>query len=233
MASRTRTATTLTRCTVAQMRQLVERIEPLGLHEMRFLALNKMKAAVTNWDAIEPDPAELLEIYRYLLLEIPFRQPPLRTRIQGDFPGFVPHRAPSVNHWCPLGETSIVDSQGHVYPCPTLLSPEYRTGNILDRPLAAIQDGARARALRATMAARQYVLPECRACAWRNFCQGGCQAFSQLRSGTPWATDEFCGFRRELYREYALRRSGGASPHTPVGPECSRAQPDSAVGDPT
>jgi radical SAM protein with 4Fe4S-binding SPASM domain len=206
MASRVRTATTLTRCTVQHVRQLVEDIGQRHIHELRFLILNRTKAAHTNWEQIAPDPAELLEIYRYLLLDLPFRNPPLRTRVQGDFPGFVPHPAPDSGHWCPMGRTTIIDSQGNSYACPMMLVPEFRTGHVHDAPLAALQQGETPRALRTQMLSRPTVLPECRACAWRNFCQGGCQAFTQIRTGSPWVMDEFCDFRRELYRQYALRR---------------------------
>ncbi len=203
-ARRTRTSTTLTRCVPAQVRHLIARAEALDLYEVRFLILNRMRAAETHWDAIAPEDGELMDVYRYLLLELPRRKRTSRTMVQGEFPGFVPYADPRGKHWCPIGETTIVDSQGHAYGCPTLMMPEYRTGDARTTPLDAIQKSDVHRRLRETMLQRRYVIEECKTCAWRNFCQGGCQAFTQLRTGSPWVMDEFCDFRRELYRRNAL-----------------------------
>jgi sulfatase maturation enzyme AslB (radical SAM superfamily) len=57
------------------------------------------------------------------------------------------------------------------------------------------------------MLRRRYTIEECTVCPWRNFCQGGCEAFTSLRTGSLWVNDEFCDFRRELYRETALRQA--------------------------
>jgi len=203
-ARRLRLATTLTRCALPQVKDLVARAEALDLYEIRFLVLNRLKAAVTNWCAIAPDPDELLEVYRWLLLELPRSGRSSRTRVEGEFPGFVPYADPRGKHWCPIGETTIVDSQGNAYGCPTLMTPEYRTGDVARESLADIQHGDRHRRLRETMLRRRYAIDECKSCAWRNFCQGGCQAFTELRTGSTWTMDEFCDFRRELYRRNAL-----------------------------
>jgi len=84
------------------------------------------------------------------------------------------------------------------------MTPEYRTGDTAKDDLDAIQKSDAHRRLRDVMLQRRYVIEDCKTCAWRNFCQGGCQAFTQLRTGSPWVMDEFCDFRRELYRRNAL-----------------------------
>ncbi len=199
-----RTSTTLTRCALSQVKELIARFEAMNVYELRFLILNKMRAAETNWDQIVPDPTELLAVYRYLLIERPRQANKSHTRIEGEFPGFVPYPDPNGYHWCPIGETTIVDSQGNTYGCPSLLLPEYRSGNIKSTPIRDIQFSESHKRLREKMLERRYVIPECKACAWRNFCQGGCQAFTQLRTGDMLVMDEFCDFRRELYRTHAL-----------------------------
>ncbi len=203
-ARRTRTSTTLTRCALQQIKDLIARAEELDLYEVRFLILNKLRAAETHWDTIVPDNDELMEVYRYLLLELPRKPRNSRTMVQGEFPGFVPYADPQGKHWCPIGETTIVDSQGNAYGCPTLMTAEYRTGNAATDTLDSIQRSDAHRRLREIMLQRRYVIEDCKTCAWRNFCQGGCQAFTQLRTGSPWVMDEFCDFRRELYRRNAL-----------------------------
>lgn len=217
-ARRLRTSTTLTRCALKQVKELVARAESLDLYEIRFLTLNRLKAAVTNWCAIAPDAKELLEVYRWLLLELPRTKRSGRTQVQGEFPGFVPYPDPRGKHWCPIGETTIVDSQGNTYGCPTLMMPEYRTGSVERQSLADIQRSERHRHLRETMLQRRWAIAECKTCSWRNFCQGGCQAFTELRTGSTWTMDEFCDFRRELYRKNAmLDAQFGPAMH---GPNC-------------
>lgn len=207
LGEQVRTSTTLTKCGIGDVRALVERMEALGVQTARFLILNRLKAAATNWEAIAPEPAEMLAIYHYLLMELPRRDPPLRMIVKGEFPGFVPEPDPTGRHWCPLGEAMIVDSQGHTYPCPMLLTPEYRTGNVREEPLGAIHTNERTRELREQMLQRRYVIDDCRSCAWRNFCQGGCQGYMELRTGSTWVTDEFCDFRRALYREHVANKA--------------------------
>jgi len=204
-AQRTRISTTLTKCTVDHVKSLVEEAKRLNLYEARFLILNKMKAADTNWGRINPEPDELKEIYRFLLLELP-KETKSQTKIQGEFPGFVPDPVPEADHWCPIGKTEIVDSQGALYQCPALLNSEYQVGKIGLDESGEVHKNQLSKRLRETMKRRRFLIPECVECAWQNFCQGGCQAFTQLRTNSIYVNDEFCDFRRELYRKHALTK---------------------------
>lgn len=205
-AARLTIASSLTQCLFPQVRELVRRCDELGIGKIRFLPLNRTKAALTNWDRIAPDPAEMMAITRWMLFDAASR-PGAVTQVMGGFPGYVPNADTRAGHWCPLGQTMIVDSQGEVYTCPSLTVPEVTIGNVRQEGLDAVADGDRIRAARAMMLERRFKVPECRACAWRNFCQGGCAAFMSHRSGSLFINDEFCEFRRELYRENALRKA--------------------------
>ena len=202
-------ATTLTRCVLPQVIELIERADALSIRNLRFLTLNKLKAAVTNWDRIAPDGAEMLNTYRYLLLEFAQTDRRGKTEISASFPGFVPDADPRGGPWCPLGQTVIVDSQGDTYNCPTLRGPDFRTGNIRESSLRDIEEGGRNREMREQMLSRRFVIDECRDCAWRNFCQAGCQAFTFLRTNSLYVNDEFCDFRRELYRAHVKLQAQG------------------------
>jgi len=199
-------AATLTRGIMGQVDALVERCAALGIGKLRFLQLNKTLAARTNWDDIAPDNGELLEVTEHLLFDIAPRSWN-GMRVVASFPGFVPEAKPGAGHWCPLGETAIVDSQGVVYTCPSLETSAVTIGNVLEEPLDRIQMGDRAAAARAAMLERRFAVAECRACAWRNFCQGGCTAFMAHRSGSSLINDEFCDFRRHLYRRWVKTKA--------------------------
>jgi radical SAM protein with 4Fe4S-binding SPASM domain len=214
-------ATTLTRCVLGDVRDLIARVDAMRLRELRLLTLNKMKAATTHWDRIAPDPAEMQRVYRWLLLDLPRTDRAGKTPVAASFPGFVPDADPSGAAWCPLGETAIIDSQGVAYNCPTLRGAEWEIGRLSEGSLADIENSERNRNLREKMLQRRYAVPECAACAWRNFCQGGCSAFTALRSGDFYLNDEFCDFRRSLYREFVQRAAteGHLAPGS-VGMKC-------------
>jgi radical SAM protein with 4Fe4S-binding SPASM domain len=86
--------------------------------------------------------------------------------------------------------------------------PEYRVGSIRENSLEELQQGERNEELRRKVVERRWTVPECAACAWRNFCQGSCTALSYMRTNDFYATDEYCDFRRELYRRNALAKAG-------------------------
>ena len=53
----------------------------------------------------------------------------------------------------------------------------------------------------AEVARRRDEIEDCRACAWRHFCQGNCAGSVLLARGDWHATDGLCDLRRELFRE--------------------------------
>jgi radical SAM protein with 4Fe4S-binding SPASM domain len=203
-AKKTGFNTTLTRCAVAQVRELVALADDLGIAWARFLPLHKTKAASTNWDIIAPDAEEFKHVMHWLLFEAKHRANPVSEASSG-FPGFVPNPDLRSGHWCPLGRTLIVTSQGTTYNCPILTSKEVTVGNALRATTEQLLDGERNKAGRDFVLRRKDEVEECRQCAWRNFCQGGCTAYMANTSGSLVKNDEFCDFRRDLYREHVRR----------------------------
>lgn len=201
-------ANVLTRSMLPHVKALVEKVDRIGpINTLRFLSLNKLKAAETNWHRIAPDDEEMFRIYKWLLFDIQRENREGKTRVSAGFPGFVPNMKPDGSPWCPLGETLIVNSQGRTYNCPVLNNGDYDVGSIRVEGLSAMLEGERNKALRKKILDRRYEIPECRVCAWRNFCQGGCAAFSSLRSGSLYVNDAYCDFRRDLYREMVKEKS--------------------------
>ena len=205
LAPRLTISSVLTRSALPQIEALIERVAALNIGIVRFLNLNKMRAAYTHWDAISPDPKEMGKILHHLLFEVRERYKTGPTKVLASFPGFVPNVPPKADHPCPLGQTLIVDSLGKTYNCPIMNTPEFEIGDIRKASLSEMEQGELNQRLRREMAARRYAVPECVQCAWKNFCQGGCQAYSALRTGSVYVNDEFCELRRDLYREHVLR----------------------------
>ncbi|MDD3179124.1 MAG: SPASM domain-containing protein [Opitutaceae bacterium] len=77
---------------------------------------------------------------------------------------------------CPFGEecgrAAVIEHNGDVYACDHYVYPRYRLGNILESDLPALLDAPVAQALRE---AKRTTLPrQCRECAVRFACNGGC-----------------------------------------------------------
>lgn len=198
---------TLTRSVLGHVEALVEAASRAGVSVVRFIPLLRQRAALTHWDVMAPDPQEVMATYRFLMFELPRRRPAGATSIKCGFPGFVPNLHPD-GAWCPLGRMTLIDSRGSAYNCPSMNIPEYRVGSIRENSLEELQQGARNEELRRKVVERRWTVPECAACAWRNFCQGSCTALSYMRTNEFYATDEYCDFRRELYRRNALAKAG-------------------------
>ncbi|MEJ5199845.1 MAG: SPASM domain-containing protein, partial [Anaerolineae bacterium] len=106
--------------------------------------------------------------------------------------------------WCGLGRTLLVDARGDIYPCGLFVGPQFRLGNIRHiSPDAALASPALAQLI-GRCAQRRETIAECRSCAWKHFCQGGCAGSVWLLRGTLDATDELCAVRRELFAELLM-----------------------------
>lgn len=205
-ASQLVVATVLTRASIRQIQAMIDRIDAIGpIRLLRFLNLNKQRAADTHWDRIAPEIDEMHRVYRWLLFDVTQQDRAGKTPLRAGFPGYVPDAAPRGDPWCPLGQTLVVDSQGETYNCPILNTKDYQIGNARETAPADQLGEERNQSLRRQILNRRYTIEECRTCAWRNFCQGGCAAYSSLQSGSLYVNDQHCEFRRNLYREMVSR----------------------------
>ena len=68
----------------------------------------------------------------------------------------------------------VVESNGDVYPCDFFVRPEYRLGNILERPFAEIVADSRYRRF---SAAKKNWHPTCSQCEYIELCMGDCPKF--------------------------------------------------------
>lgn len=197
-------AAVLTRCSGGEIEEFIRRCDDAKIKHLRVLPLNQTGAALKHWDAIALPDEEMRRLTRFLIFDAPSRSGAY-TNVAASFPGFVPDQEESSAHWCPMGRTAIVDSQGQVYTCPALATPEVTLGNVMEKPAPDLLHSNRALEIRERMMARRDEVEDCRKCAWRNFCRGGCTAYMQHQSGSSLANDGHCEFRRDLYRQYVQR----------------------------
>lgn len=83
------------------------------------------------------------------------------------------------------GRALAVEHTGEVYACDHYVYPDYRRGNLLDTPLAAMVDGTEQVAF--GEAKRDSLPSACRQCPWLAACNGGCpkHRFARTNTGEP------------------------------------------------
>lgn len=82
----------------------------------------------------------------------------------------VPPGVCSLGSYC--GHAGVVEHNGDIYSCDHFVFPEYRLGNILDRPLLDMMYSGRQRDFGA---AKRGALPrQCRECRYTDICNGEC-----------------------------------------------------------
>jgi radical SAM protein with 4Fe4S-binding SPASM domain len=193
---------TLMRPNIGLLPEIVALAERRGIAGVRFTALQRMGRAAAQWAALAPTADEYAAAYRYLYRCRPAAGLTLSPGLLG-----LELAPPERGMWCGLGRTLLVDARGEIYPCGLLVGPEFCLGNVRDTRLADALASAKLARLIARCAARREAIPECRACAWQHFCQGGCAGSAWQSCGTLDATDGLCAVRRELYSELTFDRA--------------------------
>lgn len=106
---------------------------------------------------------------------------------------------------CGVGTEEIsIDCKGDVYPCKLLHDPQFRAGNIREKPLREIWETSEV--LKAMLGVNPDNLPGCRDCTFRYVCGGGCRAHQMAMTGDLYGTyDPDCpSLRRSLRRHMWL-----------------------------
>jgi radical SAM protein with 4Fe4S-binding SPASM domain len=206
---------TMLRSNLHDLRNLIPLVERLGLPELRFMPLHGLGRAKENWRRIAPSHEEYLAFYRELYLEGRASHPTIR--LHTGFSGLVlPEARNDPGHsWCPIGQVVTLKPGGDAYACALMMDDEDYIGNVRDHSLRELQESHGLRKAADDVARRRHEIAKCRACNWRNFCQGSCTGLTRIKAGSMWATDGFCELRRDLYRktvfDRALRTSGSRS----------------------
>ncbi|NIM90833.1 MAG: radical SAM protein [Candidatus Aminicenantes bacterium] len=173
--------------------------ENLGVRKITYLSMKKLGRASQDWDDLKPD-RESYQEFLLTLYETLFTQG-FPIIVNSPLSGFRPVVKPQERvSTCPFGTQLIVDVKGGIYPCPGMLFPEYRLGNVFDMNIEEALCSPKFEALKEEFRARQERIDRCRSCAWRNLCRGGCTSSVYTEKGTIWETDDLCDLRDKLYR---------------------------------
>lgn len=184
---------------------LLKLAQEKGISEVKFIPLQNMGTASLYWDELAPSSQDYAQFYSYLYQDAVVEFPELR--INPGFQGFVLHHPPGQTSWCQIGQMLIIDAQGDIYPCPLLMEPPFRLGNVLEVDLCqAIESPIMVRT-REMCLNRKSTIPQCRQCLWKNFCQGGCSGNVYRLKGTFQAVDDLCELRNRFYPQAIFSRA--------------------------
>jgi radical SAM protein with 4Fe4S-binding SPASM domain len=189
---------TMMRANLDECRAVIDLAEARGVPAVRFFPLQRMGRAATEWNELQAENDRQVQLYEELYLRLP--QASRAVVVEAGLPGFVLDSA-GEEMWCGLGQTLAVDADGAAYPCSLLMEPSFRLGNVAETELGQLLASPRLQQIAAECAARKTQIAACRACDWRNFCQGGCSASVWRQRGTWWTTDDLCSVRQRLYEE--------------------------------
>jgi radical SAM protein with 4Fe4S-binding SPASM domain len=201
MGARLALNVTLMRTNIGRAPEIVALAEQRGVAGLRFAPLQRMGRAAERWAELAPTPSEYAEAYRFLYGQT-LRVSETRRVSVAVSPGLLglELEPPEEGMWCGLGHTLLVDARGDIYPCALFTAPEFRLGNLAKTRLVEALASAKLRELAALCERRREEIEECRACAWKHFCQGGCPGSVWLSHGAWYATDGLCEVRRKMFR---------------------------------
>ena len=194
---------------------LIPLVEELELPVLRFMPLHELGRAGDHWPRVAPSHEQYLEFYRDLY----FNGGTDRASIQINtgFSGLVfpQGRNDSGHSWCPIGQIVTLKPNGDAYACALMMNDEDYIGNVREHGLRELQESHGLKKATEDVARRREVIPKCRACAWRHFCQGSCTGLTRIKAGSMWSTDGFCELRREIYRDTVAQRALGRDARDP------------------
>lgn len=194
---------TLLRPNIGLLPEIVALAERRGISGVRFTALQRMGRAAAQWAVLAPTADEYARAYRFLYRCRPAAGLTLSPGLLG-----LELAPPDRGLWCGLGRTLLVDARGDIYPCGLFVGPQFWLGNVRTTRLADALASEKLAQLIGHCAERRETIPECRACAWKHFCQAGCAGSVWQLHGRLNAADGLCAVRRELFSGLIFARAG-------------------------
>lgn len=184
-------STTVTGLNVGEVSLIYELCRQLGVEVTYGIFLESGRGRC-NRETLSVPTSGLIRGYTDMLkLEIASCQP------QRLIPPFLTR---TKTHCGAVRSTVNIMPNGDVFPCPNLIEPEWKIGNLKGRTLRQlIADNE----IVHKVAAREVKnVPRCKNCSIRYICGGGCMANAFLNSGHIYAVDPMCEFYKTLYSSF-------------------------------
>ncbi len=195
-------AATIMKSNLEDLPEIIRLAQTLGVSQVRFLPLRRVGRADHHWRAIgELKVEEYEQFFDYAAGWRGENGPALA--VSCGLSGFmleIPAACGGGENWCPVGGSLIIDVLGDAYPCVLMMRDEFKLGNVFQQGLTEIMQGERLAWTVRSLIERRVKVASCAACNWRNLCQGGCMGQALEETGTIWAHDPFCSYRKRAYQ---------------------------------
>ncbi|MCP4104509.1 MAG: radical SAM protein [Desulfobacteraceae bacterium] len=193
--------TTIMNQNLHDLHRIISLTEKLGVRKLRFLPLRKIGSAEKEWNSIS---GTNIKEYERFFRQISDLQKNTGFDLTCGLSGFllnIPKEISDDEIWCPVGKKLVVDTDGAVYPCVLMMHDEFRIGNVFSESLTQLIQSEKMAMICDALATRRNKIEKCSGCHWRNFCQGGCMGQALDHKGTIWDVDDFCEYRKKVYKE--------------------------------
>ena len=176
--------------------------QKVGVTSIRFIPIQKLGMATLHWEDLALSITDYSKLYHYLYQEAPVQFPFMQ--FSPGFQGFVLQHPPQQAMWCQIGQMMAIDAKGDLYPCPLLMEPPFKAGNIQKMSLQEALASPAIDNIKQNCLLRKKEIAECTACLWKHFCQGGCTGSIYRLKGSFYEVDDLCTLRKKFYPEFIL-----------------------------
>lgn len=213
LGDRVTTCTTIMKNNISDLKNIIKLAQKIGVRHVRFIPLQKEGRACRSWNDLHEEMLgkECEKFYDYIFEKASKDFPDMI--ISSGLCGFVldAQQFNKKGYWCPVENNLVVDSQGNVYPCSLLMNQDYRLGNICYNTIAELRQSSIRADINKALKGRKDVIGKCIQCVWKNFCQSGCMGLAVHGTGSIWESDEYCSYRKKIYKNAIQKIIKGTS----------------------
>lgn len=195
--------TTVMMHNIPDLKNIISLTQEMGIPLARFLPLRKMGSAKKQWDNIAQIGIKEIERFYDDVAKLENEKASC-VKISCGLSGFmlyIPEEFKNDEIWCPVGYMLVIDTDGDVYPCVLLRDEKYRLGNIFTNSLDDLENSEQMSEICENLSYRREKIGHCNRCHFKNLCQGGCMGLAMDQKGTILDTDNFCEYRKRIYRK--------------------------------
>ncbi len=200
LAANCKVAFTETRQNIHELPELVIRLHRMGIGAVISGTLVCAGRAQSAGQLSLPEPRQYEELLERFHTDAEFRE---SYRAMGNIAALEWYRgrgAPD-DLACKCGEHLYIDGKGILYPCTMLPFPQYAVAQVHQRSVAEVLSQAAASwsNLPGLVAKRRSGILQCRHCAGKEHCAGGCLGRALVSDGDDMAVEDRCLLRKAVY----------------------------------
>ncbi|MCW7755334.1 radical SAM protein [Desulfobotulus sp. H1] len=181
---------------------MLQRLSGLGISGVSFLPFKKTANSPDLGIRADQWTAFLMEVFDFWLRNDHTIKhiEPIGSMLQGLLgvpPSICTYKGPCFTRYL------SIYPDGEVYPCSSLVGPEFYLGNIQEMSMEEIFNSSRMQDLRNRW--RQAVHTRCSGCSYYSLCRGGCPEYAYYEQGRLMVSEDECHSRKIMFAYLARR----------------------------